>query len=139
MPLAVVTRSGTTPSCSQANQSPVRPKPVWISSATNTMPLLARKRRRAPRRKPGAGHDEAALALDRLDDDRGHVVGADLLVDQVDRPRRRLVGARSGAVGPAERVGHRHPVDLAARTARSPCLYGMFLAVSAIVRLVRPW
>ena len=38
MPLAVVIRSGTTPSCSQANQSPVRQKPVWISSAMKTMP-----------------------------------------------------------------------------------------------------
>jgi hypothetical protein len=37
--LAVAMRSGTTCSCSQANQWPVRPKPVWISSATNTMPL----------------------------------------------------------------------------------------------------
>jgi hypothetical protein len=33
MPLAVVTMSGTTPSCSLANQSPVRQNPVWISSA----------------------------------------------------------------------------------------------------------
>ena len=39
MPFAVVIRSGTMPSWSQANQSPVRQKPVWISSATNTIPL----------------------------------------------------------------------------------------------------
>src|SRR5665811_630591 len=38
MPLAVVIRSGTTPSCSQANQSPVRQKPLWISSAMNRIP-----------------------------------------------------------------------------------------------------
>ncbi len=41
MPLAVVIRSGTTPSCSQANQSPVRQKPLWISSAMNRIPCCA--------------------------------------------------------------------------------------------------
>ncbi len=35
---AVVITSGSIPSCSTANQSPVRPNPVWISSATNTIP-----------------------------------------------------------------------------------------------------
>ncbi len=39
MPLAVVIRSGTTPSSSHANHCPVRQNPVWISSATNTIPL----------------------------------------------------------------------------------------------------
>ena len=33
-------------------------------------------------------HDEAALALDRLDHDGGEVVGADLLLDHVDRAQR---------------------------------------------------
>ena len=66
MPLAVVTRSGSTPSCSQANQSPVRQKPVWISSATNTAPAaVAHAGER--RQEAGRRHDEAALALDRLD------------------------------------------------------------------------
>ena len=37
MPFAVVMRSGTTFSWSQANQSPVRQKPVWISSAMSRM------------------------------------------------------------------------------------------------------
>ncbi len=32
------------------------------------------------------GNDEAALTLDGLDDHRGQVVGAHLLVDDVDRP-----------------------------------------------------
>ncbi len=54
MPLAVVTRSGTTPSSSQANQAPVRQKPDWISSAMNTTPLSAAHAARAGR-KPGAG------------------------------------------------------------------------------------
>ena len=54
MPLAVVTRSGTTPSCSQANQSPVRQKPDWISSAMNTMPC-SRQNSASPGRKPSGG------------------------------------------------------------------------------------
>ncbi len=52
--LAVVIRSGTSPSCSQANIAPVRPNPVWISSATNTMPCL-RANSATPGRKPAAG------------------------------------------------------------------------------------
>ena len=39
MLLAVSTRSGSTPQCSMANILPVRPIPLWISSATKTMPL----------------------------------------------------------------------------------------------------
>src|ERR1700759_3428504 len=74
MPLAVVTMSGTTPSCSQANQSPVRQNPVWISSAMNTIPC--------PRQEPVGRYHETAFALDRLDDHGGHVVLADLGVDQ---------------------------------------------------------
>ena len=54
MPLATVTRSGTTPSCSHANQAPVRHMPVWISSATNTTPF-SRHQSASARRKPGAG------------------------------------------------------------------------------------
>ena len=54
MPLAVVTRSGTTPSWSQANHDPVRQNPDWISSAMNTMPLSFAQAARAGR-KPGAG------------------------------------------------------------------------------------
>ena len=83
MPLAVVIRSGTTPSWSHANQSPVRQKPVWISSATKTTPLSGHHAASA------AGtlgrHDEAALAEDRLDHHARDVAGADLLVDHRDR------------------------------------------------------
>ena len=54
MPLAVVTMSGTTPSCSQANQSPVRQNPVWISSAMNTIPC-SRQNSASPGRNPSGG------------------------------------------------------------------------------------
>ena len=54
MPLAVVTMSGTTPSCSQANQSPVRQNPVWISSAMNTIPF-SRQNSASPGRNPSGG------------------------------------------------------------------------------------
>ena len=111
MPLAVVTRSGTTPSWSQANQSPVRAKPVWISSAMKRMPLLA-----APVGDPGQParrrDDEAALALDRLDEHRGAVVLADLGVHGLHEGVEGLVRARLDATGPAVGVGHRGAVDL---------------------------
>ena len=54
MPFAMVTRSGTTPSCSQANQAPVRAKPVCTSSAMKTTPLRLAHSARAGR-NPGAG------------------------------------------------------------------------------------
>ncbi len=54
MPLATVTRSGTTPSCSLANQAPVRHMPDWISSATNTTPF-SRHHCAIAGRNPSAG------------------------------------------------------------------------------------
>ena len=51
---AVVTRSGTIPSCSLANQAPVRQKPVCTSSAMNTTPCSAHQSE-SSFRKPGAG------------------------------------------------------------------------------------
>ena len=54
MPLAVVIRSGTTASCSQANQSPVRQNPVWISSAMKTIPC-SRQNSASPGRNPSGG------------------------------------------------------------------------------------
>ena len=65
---------------------------------------LAQRREEAWR-----GNDEAALALDRLDQDGGQVLGPDLHLDLADHIGCRL-GAAAAAV--AERVGHRHPVDL---------------------------
>ena len=110
MPLAVVIRSGTTPSCSEANHCPVRQKPVWISSAMKTAPALAApvgQRRQEARRRD----DEAALALDRLDEHAGDVGRPDLRLDHRDRAGGGLLAGQARLV--AERVGHRHPVDLA--------------------------
>jgi len=66
-----------------------------------------------PGQEPVRRHHEPAFALDRLDDHRGHVVLADLGVDQrLDHVQGvRLTGFR--AARPAQRIGHRHPVDLA--------------------------
>ena len=55
-----------------------------------------------------------------------------------------ISAARAAAALPAqaavaEWVRHRGPVDLALANGPNPCLYGMFLAVMAIARLVRPW
>ncbi len=38
MPLAITMMSGVTPQCSIAQNRPVRPNPVWTSSATSRMP-----------------------------------------------------------------------------------------------------
>ena len=108
-------RSGTTPSCSEANQAPVRQKPVWISSAISSAPLSWHQAEMAGR-KPVGRDDEAALALDRLDQHGGHVGGADLGGDDVDR-RAAACSPVSAAV--AERVGHRHPVDLGGERAEA--------------------
>src|SRR5579871_1093314 len=61
--LPTSTTSGSSPHSSSANQRPVRPRPVWISSATNSVPY----------RRHG---DHAAL--DRLDDERRDVARAQL-------------------------------------------------------------
>ena len=86
-----------------------------------------------------AGDDEAALALDGLDHDGGHVVGADLGADVVDglgggrsaaRRRRRPASGRGTPSAPGRRRAANGP---------KPALYGIDLAVRAMVRLVRPW
>ncbi len=67
----------------------------------------------------GRRDDEAALALDRLDEHRGGVRLADLGVHQGHELLERLVGAVLRTGRPAERVGHRHPVDLAGERAEA--------------------
>ena len=67
--------------------------------------------------EPGRRLDEAALALDGLDDERGEVLGADLLLDLVDRAG----GGRSPStvLAVAERVGQRRAVDLGGERAEA--------------------
>ena len=81
MPLAVSRMSGSTPQCSIAHILPVRPAPDWISSATSRMPCLSQIPRR-PWQEAVLGDDVAALALDRLDEDRRDLAGRDELVEQ---------------------------------------------------------
>ena len=52
---AMHTTSGTIPACSNAHIRPVRPKPVWISSAMRRMPCSSQKARRPRRNAAGAG------------------------------------------------------------------------------------
>ena len=68
--------SGWTPQCSTAHILPVRPVPDWTSSATSRMPCLSHRLARRGQ-EAGGGDDVAALALDRLDDDRGDLIGRD--------------------------------------------------------------
>ena len=111
MPLAAVTRSGTTPSWSHANQSPVRQKPVWISSATNTTPLLA-----APVGERAAGSPSAGTTKPPSPS-----IGSITTQATLSAPTCLSITsiARAAACAPrdrgrlAERVGHRRPVDLA--------------------------
>ena len=68
--------------CSEAKRVPVRPKPVWTSSATKTMPCFLQVASRTSR-KPVGRDDESALAEDWLDDDRRDVFSGDDLVEDV--------------------------------------------------------
>jgi hypothetical protein len=54
------------------------------------------------------GDDETALTLDRLDDDAGEVLGADLLLHLVDG----LLGGLGAGESVVQRVAHRGAVDL---------------------------
>ena len=54
MPLAMTRMSGSTSQCWTANISPVRPNPVWTSSAMSRMPCW-RVISRSRGRKPGGG------------------------------------------------------------------------------------
>ena len=83
--LAMVIRSGTTPKCSIANILPVRPKPVWISSAISTMPCSSHSAR-SQLHGLGLDHVEAAFALHRLEDDGRDAAGFDVGLEEVLRP-----------------------------------------------------
>ena len=107
MPLAVVIRSGTTASWSQANQSPVRQKPVWISSATKTIPL-ARANSTSSGRNPSAGTMKPPSPA------IGSMMIAATLSAPISLSIRLIACARGlGAGQPvAEGVAQRHAVDL---------------------------
>ena len=90
MPLPTVIRSGTTPQCSAAHVRPVRPKPHWISSKMRTDAVAVAQLAQAGE-EPVRRDDDAAVALDRLDDDRR---------DRADARRRvleRVADEREGA------------------------------------------
>ena len=91
--------SGSTSQCRTANISPVRPKPVWTSSAMRRMPcwrVISRSRGRNARRRD----DVAALAEDRLDDDRRDLVRVDELVERQVELLLPVAGARVGSCAP---------------------------------------
>ena len=93
MPFAIVTMSASRPKCSHANILPVRPMPDCTSSAISSMPCL-RRQLAQPLMKLRRRHDVAALALDRLDEHGGDLVGRDevhedLILDEVEALRRR--------------------------------------------------
>ena len=108
MPLAVVTRSGTTPSSSEANQSPVRQKPDWISSAMNTTPCSVHQAASAGR-KPGAGTTKPPSPWIGSITTQARLSAPTCFSSYVDRAGRGVGAGQSVAEG----VGHRRAVDLA--------------------------
>ena len=72
MPFAAVIRSGSIPAYSLQKNFPVRPKPVWISSATYTIPCSSQSFAQRLLELDW-GRVEAPLSLHRLDDDGRHV------------------------------------------------------------------
>ena len=95
--LASVMTSGAMPSCSYAKSVPVRPMPICTSSSMSSRSLLVAELAQLPQIACGR-HDDAALALDRLDQDR------DRLRATASLHRRDVVeAARSGSPGAAAR------------------------------------
>ena len=71
--------SGSTFQCSTARNLPVRPRPVWISSATNSVPYF--RQSSAAAQIVWRGHVNA-LALDRLDEEGRDVAAAQRLFER---------------------------------------------------------
>ena len=103
---ATIMRSGSTSKCSIANIRPVRPNPVCTSSATRTIPCSSQIPRRPFDERRGRG-EEAALALLRLEHDRGDVLRRDVRREHALERRERGRGVRA-AIG----VRVRRAVDL---------------------------
>ena len=81
MPLAVSRMSGSTPQCSTAHILPVRPGARLDLVGDEQDAVLVADRAEALE-EAVLGDDVAALALDRLDDDRRDLVGRGELVEQ---------------------------------------------------------
>ncbi len=140
--------SGATAACSQANSSPVRPKPVAISSSTSSRPCsiaeLAQQRHAGRRVK---AHPPRPLH-DRLDDDRrqlARVSGDELaqlrgpaLVETGVEAIGRALGehvlgehAREQAVHAADRIADRHRAERVAVVAATHGQQARALRVAA--------
>ena len=100
MPLAMTRMSGSTPQCWTANISPVRPKPGLDLVGDEQDPVLAGDLAE-PRQEARRRDDVAALAEDRLDDDRRDPVRVDELVERQVELGLPVAGARVGGVGAA--------------------------------------
>ena len=125
-PLAEVMRSGTSPSCSQAKIVPVRPKPVWISSAMRTILFAVQNSRSFARNSFGRGK-KSAFAQHRLDDHGRDLVRADLIVHEIfellealARNRRRIRARR-----PAISIRERRAVDFTRERAQAGFVRGL--------------
>ena len=81
MPLAASRMSGSTPQCSTAHILPVRPAPGLDLVGDEQDPVRVADPPQALE-EAVLGHDVAALALDRLDDDRRDLVGRRELVEE---------------------------------------------------------
>ena len=97
MPFAIVTMSGSTPKCSIANILPGAAH-ARLHFVDDEQHAVLRRELAQPLEERCRRHDVAALALNRLDDDRRDLVGRDqvhqdLLLDE----RERRFGARVGA------------------------------------------
>ena len=140
MPLAMQIRSGSMPSCSQANMAPVRAIPVWTSSAMNTT-LFARHQRSNAGRNPSAGTMKppspwmgSMMIAARL--------SAPTCLEMMSMARRAANSpsvAISLSISPSRYgVRQRCAVDLGARTDRTRSCTAWISPASAIVMLVRP-